>query len=164
MPISQHSFVEALQLHRHIYLVDAVFVHHIRLPKSDLLIDVLRVIVSKGIGGGNDLGMVLLLEQCQQFPQSPLTVMLILIGAVDGEVPEEEAVSLKGTEHGKADARVPVPDVVGENVRVSKRLFDARHGGKLLLVCFGQGELEFGCGDKFHVQIPLYQNTAISSL
>lgn len=112
MPISQHSFVEALQLHRHIYLVDAVFVHHIRLPKSDLLIDVLRVIVSKGIGGGNDLGMVLLLEQCQQFPQSPLTVMLILIGAVDGEVPEEEAVSLKGAEHGKADARIPIQDVV----------------------------------------------------
>lgn len=130
MPISQRSFVEALQLHRHIYLVDAVFVHHIRLPISDLLIDVLRVIVSNGIGGGNDLGMVLLFEHRQQFPQSPLTVMLILIGAVDGEVPEEEAVSLKGTEHGKADARVPVPDVVRDNVRVSKRLFDAFRRGK----------------------------------
>ena len=90
--------------------------------------------------------------------------MLILIGAVDGEVPEEEAVSLKGAEHGKADVRVPVPDVVRENVRVGERLLDAGHGGKLLLICFRQGELEFGCGDKFHVQIPLYQNTAISSL
>ena len=153
-----------LQLHHHIYLVDAVFIHHIRLRKSDLFIDVLRVAISTGIGGNDDLGVVLLFEQCQQFLQRPLAIMPVLIGAVDGEIPEEEAVSLKGAEHGKADACVPVPDVVGENVRVSECLFDAFRRGKLLSVCFGQGKLEFGCGDKYHVQIPLYQNTAISSL
>ena len=90
--------------------------------------------------------------------------MPVLVGAVDSKVPEEEAITLKGTEHGKANARVPAPDVVGEDVRVGERLFDALRRGKLLSVCFGQGELEFRCGDKFHVQNPLYQNTAISSL
>ena len=90
-----YTFTDTLQHHCHIYFVDSVFLHHIGFTKTDLFIDVLCVVVSKGVGGSDDLGVMLLFEHRQQFPQGSMTVMLILIAAVDGEVPEEEAVALK---------------------------------------------------------------------